>query len=227
VCFSAFNVAAAFKKQHVQPMYDKFNQVNAELQTVQKERATGQRQGNAEFVLDADFRLFAAPSAPIETLKELVFNKISAQGRPLALVAILEQSFNGVKDAVMKRDALAQRFESGAITQNLLAKCYFGIRLPSGHTNHEFPDLVAAIHSYTDDVVFFSSLLCTDLIEHGARVRTEFRKKYGEVGPGMSTIDFSKLRKDGVIPPEAEYAGWLSAFTTDAVQAKKGTTVGN
>jgi hypothetical protein len=87
--------------------------------------------------------------------------------------------------------------------------------------------LVAAIHSYTDDVVFFSSLLCTDLIEHGARVRTEFRKKYGKVGPGMGTVDFSKLRNDGVIPPEAEYAGWLSAFTTDAVQAKEGTTVGN
>jgi hypothetical protein len=139
VCFSAFNVSAAFKKQHVQPIYEKFNQVKAALDADKAKRATGQRQGNAELVFDADFRLFAAPSALIETLKDLVFKKISAQGRPLALVAVLEQSFNGVKDAVMKRDALAQRFESGAIPQNLLAKYYFGIRLPSGHTDHEFP----------------------------------------------------------------------------------------
>lgn len=224
LCFSTFNVAAAFKTQLALPMFEKYNQAKADFDADQQARATGQRQGNAEVVFDSDLKMFSAPSVPIKTLNELVFNKLAAPGRPIALAAILEQSLNSIQDSVSKRNALARHFMGGGVAQELLFRHYFGIRLPNGHTNHEFPDLVAAIYRYTDDVVFFSALLCKDLIQHGTQTRTEFRKKYGEAGPKMSSVDFSTLKKDGVIPSETEYAGWLSGFPTDMVQAERSQT---
>jgi hypothetical protein len=180
VCFSAFNAGAALKKQHVQPMHEEFERAKKELQAFKDQRASGQRQGNAEYVFVADLKTFPFPSAPIETLKDLVFNKISAYGRPLALVSVLEQSFAGLREAIAKRDALIHRFSSGSVPKELFHNYYFGSKLPSGDTNQEFPDLVVAIHSYVDDITFFGSLLCMDLIAHGHRVHETFTKKFGK-----------------------------------------------
>jgi hypothetical protein len=212
VAFSACNAGLAIKKQHVQPMYEGFVQAKAELETFRQQRATGQRQGNAEYRFVADMRGFPAPSAPIETLKDLVFHRISAQGRALALVAVLEQSFAGVKEMIAKRDALIHRFASGAVPKDLIPNFYFGTPLPSGDTNQEYPDLIMGIHSYVDDIAFFSSLLCADLIAHGNRAHAAFTKKFGKGAPRVSTANFTGPREKGLIPPDAQYVDWLNAF---------------
>lgn len=219
VAFSACNAGLAVKKQHVQSMYEEFVRAKAELQAYRQQRATGQRQGNAEYRFVADMRIFPAPSAPIETLKDLVFHRISAYGRPLALVAVLEQSFAGVKEMIAKRDALIHRFASGAVPKELLPNYYFGMPLPNGDTNQEYPDLIEGIHSYVDDVAFFSSLLCTDLVAHGNRAHALFTKQFGKGAPKVSTADFASPRKQGLIPPDTQYADWLKAF---AEQDKEG-----
>jgi hypothetical protein len=224
VCFSAFNAGVALKKQHVQSMHDAFEAAKKQLQEFKSQRASGQRQGNTEYVFLADMRTFQSPSAPIETLKDLVFNKISAYGRPLALVSVLEQSFAGLREAIAKCDALIQRFSNASIPKELFHCYYFGSRLPSGDTNQEFPDLVAAIHSYVDDIVFFGSLLCADLIAHGHRVHEAFTKKFGTGAPKVSTIDFTGPRESKLIPPNEQYKGWLNAFTTE--EAQKATQTG-
>lgn len=222
VCFSAFNAGASLKKQHVQPMYEEFERAKADLQVFKEQRATGQRQGNAEYVFVADMRTFAVPSSPIETLKDLVFNKISAYGRPLALVSVLEQTFTGLKEAVSKRDTLIHRFASGAVPKELFHNYYFGTRLPSGDTNQEYPDLISAIHSYVDDITFFGSLLCADLIAHGHQAHAAFSKKFGKGAPKVSTVDFSVPREKGIIPPDAQYKDWLNAFAKEKPQDNSG-----
>lgn len=218
VCFSAFNAGAIVKKQHVQPMHEAFESAKRELQALNDQRASGQVQGNAEYVFVADLRTFPSPSAPIETLKDLVFNKISAYGRPLALVSVLEQSFVGLREAIAKRDALIHRFSSGSVPKELFHNYYFGSRLPSGDTNQEFPDLVTAINSYVEDITFFASLLCVDLMSHGNRVHEAFTKKFGKGAPKVSTVDFTVPREKGLIPPNDQYKDWLNAFATEAAQ---------
>lgn len=212
VAFSACNAGLAVKKQHVQPMYEEFSRAKAELETLRQKRTTGQLQGNAEFRFFADMRVFPAPSAPIETLKDLVFHQISAYGRPLALVAVLEQSFSGVKEMIARRDAMIHRFASGAVPKDLLPNYYFGMPLPGGDVNQEYPDLIEGIRSHVDDIAFFSSLLCADLAAHGSRAYALFTKKYGKGAPKVSTADFSGPRKQGLIPSDAQYAGWIRAF---------------
>ncbi|AMC33547.1 hypothetical protein VN23_02505 [Janthinobacterium sp. B9-8] len=151
-------------------------------------------------------RTFPAPFVPIETLKKLVFEKISAYGRPLALVSVLDQSLFGMREAIVKRDHLIHRFASGAIPNEQIPQYYFGMPLPAGDTNQEYPDSVEGIHSYVDDIAFFSTLLCIDLIKHGNKVRAAFTKKFGKGAPYVSIIDFSGPRESGLIPPDAQYA---------------------
>lgn len=218
--YSACNSALALKKQHVQPLYDAFLAAKKDLETFQQQRATGQKQGNAEYHFVADMRTFPAPSAPIETLKDLVFHKISAYGRPLALVATLDQCFAGLKEMIAKRDALIHRIASGAIPKDLVPRYYFGMPLPSGDTNSEYPDLVLGIHSYVDDIAFFSSLLCTDLADHGDQAHTAFVKKFGVEAPRVSRADFTAAREKGLLPPDSQYADWLSAFKQNDKKAE-------
>lgn len=220
VAFSACNAGLAVKKQHVQSLYEEFGRARAELDAFRQQRNTGQRQGNAEYRFVADMRTFPAPSAPIDTLKDLVFHRISAYGRPLALVAVLEQSFAGVKEMIARRDALIQRFASGSVPKELVPNYYFGMPLPSGDTNQEYPDLIEGIHSYVDDIAFFSSLLCADLIAHGNRSHALFTKQFGKGAPKVSTADFSGPRKQGLIPPNSQYADWLKAFAEQDSEAE-------
>jgi hypothetical protein len=213
VAFSACNAGLATKKQHVEPLRTSFNEARAALMKFQAERASGQRQGNAEYHVQLDLRVFPSPVFPMETLKNLVFEKLSAVGRPPALVSVLEQSLTGAREAIARRELLVQRFASGSVPENLTANYYFGLKLPNGHLSQEHPDLVEGIYSYMDDIAFFSALLCTDLMAHGERLHAAFAKRFGKGAPRVSRVDFSGPRKSGLIPPDSQYNDWLRAFT--------------
>lgn len=212
VAFSACNAALATKKQHTEPLRKKFNEAKEALLKFQAERASGQRQGNAEYHVELDLKVFPAPVVPIETLKDLVFQRLSAVGRPLALVSVLEQSLAGARDAVAKREALVQRFATGQIPEQLTAHFYFGLKLPNGHVSQEHADLVEGVYSYVDDIAFFSALLCSDLMEHGERLRAAYVKRYGKDAPQVSKVDFTGPKGSGLIPPDSQYNDWLRAF---------------
>lgn len=223
VAFSACNAALATKKQHAEPLRRKFHEAREALLRFQAEHALGKRQGNAEYHVELDLQIFPAPVVPIETLKDLVFQRLSAVGRPLALVAVLEQSLEGARDAVAKHEALVQRFATGQIPEQFTALFYFGLKLPTGHISMEHADLVEGIHNYVDDIAFFSSLLCTDLMQHGEQLRAAFVKRYGTDAPRVSTVDFSGPKSSGMLPPDSQYNDWLRAFSqADEKAAKHG-----
>lgn len=224
VAFSICNAALALKKQHVQPMYEKFGKDKEALRLFKEQRAAGQRQGSAEFRFVADMRTFPAPVVPIATLEQLVFEKISAYGRPLALVSVLNQSLISLRDAIAKRDLFIHRMTTGAISAEQVPQYYFGMTLPTGDINQEHPDLVEAIHSYVDDVGFFSALLCGDLVKHGQTVRTGFTKKFGKAAPEVSTADFSGPRSKGLLPSDGQYTDWLKGFKEEVYKPKTGST---
>lgn len=210
--FSTCNAALALKKQHVQPMYEQFVKDKDALQDFLRKRATGQNQGNASFHFTADLRTIPTLEAPVDTLKELVFHRISAYGRALALVSVLDQSIIGLRNAIEQRDRIVQRIQDGGIANADLPNYYFGLPLSGGITNQQYPDLVEAIHSYVDDVAFFSSLLCADLPAYGEQVHALFLKQVGKGAPRVSKPDFSSPKTSGLIPSDANYGDWLRAF---------------
>ena len=206
------NAALALKKQHVQPMRESFLKAKADLEAFKTKRDAGQIAKDVEFHVQMDMRTFPAPVVPMETLKHIAFQELSAVGRPLALVAVIEQSLIGLTAAIEKRDQLIKRFATGDIPEKVHAQFYFGLPLQGGHINQEFPDIVEAIYSYVDDLAFFSSLLCSDLMKHGARVRDALVKKAPKQVPHVSEADFSTVVKSGLMPPDTQYKDWLNAF---------------
>lgn len=218
VSFAICNAALALKKQHVQPMHEQFAKEKELLHEFLAKRSKGVVPADAEHRIAADLRIYPAPTTALETLKGLVFEKISAYGRALALVSVLDQSLVGLREAIAKRDEWVHRFSSGGLPKGTFQNYYFGQPLPNGDTNQEYPDLVFAIHSYTDDVVFFSSSLCADLINHGNAVREPLTKKSEKGVPRVSTADFSGPRASGLLPPDNQYSDWLNGFTEQKVK---------
>lgn len=212
VSFSICNAALALKKQHVQPMREAFHDSKQKLQEFKAKRQAGEVAGTAEFELKMDMRTYPAPVVPLESLKHIVFQEISVTGRPLALVAVIEQSLIGITAAIAKRDLMIQRFARGEIPEKLHVNFYFGLPLPGGHRNEEFADLVEAVYSYVDDIAFFSSQLCMDLMKHGAAIRAALLKRSRKQVANVSDVDFAAARKSGLMPPESQYQNWLNAF---------------
>lgn len=206
------NAALALKKQHVQPMREAFVKLRGDLEAFKEKRNAKQIAKDAAFHLQMDMRTYPAPILPVETLKHVVFQELSAVGRPLALVAVIEQSLIGLSGAIAKRDQLIQRFASGEIPENDHAHYYFGLPLPRGNLNQEYPNLVEAIYSYTDDLAFFSYQLCNDLMKHGAKVREALTKRPSKQLPNVSEADFAGPLKSGLLPPDSQYADWVDAF---------------
>lgn len=207
------NAALALKKQHVQPMREEFIRSRTNLEAFKAKRDAKQIAQDVQFQVRMDMRTYPSPTVPIETLKHIVFQEMSAIGRPLALVAVIEQSLIGLSSAIAKRDQLIQRFASGEIPENTHAHYLFGLPLQEGHINQEYPDLVEAIYSYVDDLAFFSYQLCADLMKHGAKVREALAtRKSSQQVPHVNEVDFSGPLKTGLIPPDSQYGDWVNAF---------------
>ena len=212
VSASICNAVIAVKGQHVKPLLEKFNSDEAARLEFDSQRETGERQGNVGFQYVADLRLFPCPTLPISTLQDLVFNRLTIAGRSLSLVAVLTQSITEMAQAFEKRKSIVETFRDGTVPESEIPYHYFGMRLSSGHTNREYPDIVSALSSYADDCIFFSSLLCEDLMSHGHRVRAEFEKKLGKGAPKISQADFAAVRESGMLPPPSKYGDWLRGF---------------
>ncbi len=213
VAHTVCNAALALKKQHVHPMWEDFTKSRSDLDAFKAKRDAKQIAQDVEFQLHMDMRTYPAPTMPIETLKHIVFQEISAVGRPLALVALIEQSLIGLSAAIAKRDSLIQRFASGEIPEDRHSHYYLGLPLQGGHVNQEYPDLIEAIYSYVDDLAFFSYQLCADLMKHGAKIREALiTKKTSTQVPHVSEVDFSGPLKTGLLPPDSQYKDWVNAF---------------
>lgn len=212
VSFSICNAALSLKKQHVLPLKELFIHEKEALAAFKEKRRTGAVPKDVEYHLEADLRTFPALTAPIETLKSLVYERISAYGRPLAIISVLDQALVGLAEAIRKRNEIIHRFASHAVPAEHFVQYYFGLPLPGGSTNQEYPDVVDAIYSYVNDIAFFSSVLCADLVKHGEAVRKPLVKRSERNVPTVSTADFGGPRAKGLIPEQDQYLDWINSF---------------
>lgn len=205
------NAALALKKQHVTPMSAEYAKQKQDALAAMDVAARGE--GPSFYHLTADLKLFPVPETPIDSIKSILFNNISVHGRALALLVVLDQSIAGLKDAFLLRKDLAAQLH--AIDKDDLAfyELYLGLKTTAGHTNELYPDTVGAIVSYTDDIAFFAALLTDDLIKHGQKIHQKLKTAFKTSSPKVSTVDFTRPRALGLIPPESQYTDWLQGFT--------------
>jgi hypothetical protein len=163
------------------------------------------------FKLKTDFRTLSLLAFPTDILKTQVFERLSLTGRPLSLTAILVQTANSLNANLQSRNDLIQAIKAaGMIPPDELARIYFGLSTRDGHTDQSYPDLLNGTYGHTDDVIFFSHLLCQDLIAHGERLRSQWSKRYLRNRPILNKYDFKQAIDEGLMPDDKNYEDWLN-----------------
>lgn len=211
--FNICNVGLNFKKQFTKDIYETYIEQRAELEEFKRKRTLGQQPKELPFEFRADFRTLQNPTMPIDVLRSLMHDKISATGRPLAIVAALDGSIASLADVVNTRNLLIEKFKN--LTQEgqrQLPALYFGIPYGEGHVSTEYSDSVESLFRINDDVIFFSDLLCNDLMAHGKRFLDQYKKIAKFKEEKIHTADFTEAREQGLFPDAKNYPDWTSKF---------------
>jgi len=208
--FTLCNNVLAAKKQYINPLTEKYESDRSAALDGIARASRGEGPINLHF--QALLTKFPVSEFPTDAIKNLVYGKSHLNGRGLALIAMLEQSVAEFREALSTRNALIDEFAQAGLEESEFHRRYFGLKDGRGHTYHVFPDVVDAVHSYSNDVAFFSALLTEDLIEHCEKLSKKLKKDFRHKTPKVSTVDFSGARSAGLIPPPSDYESWLSGF---------------
>ncbi|WP_428380274.1 hypothetical protein [Nevskia ramosa] len=216
VAFIFCNAGIALKKQLVKDIHDRYKAKLKELAALKERRARGEAVG--VFEVQADLRTVQMPIVPIDVLRTQMYEKVSVTGRPLALAAALIGSVEALTEILKKRTDLIERFRVLGEDNPHLSAMYLGQPYGPGHVSEEFPDTVDAMYRLTDDMIFFSELLTSDLMAHGKRVLESYGKRVKIKDRKVSSVDFTAARSEGWIPGPAEYTDWTKGFPNTAQQ---------
>lgn len=211
--FTVANLLLAFKKQHIKPLFDGFVAKKAELGDFQRERDAGEIPKDQPFEFTADLRTLQIPLLPIELLQRLVFEKLSVTGRPLALTTALASVAASVADLTQNRAVLIELFRNlSEPDRRTFPALYFGLPFAQGKTSTEYADILHGLHSHTDDGIFFSELLCQDLMALGEVALGQYRKRVKNTKERVSEVSFADARALGLMPDPDQYKDWLRGF---------------
>jgi hypothetical protein len=134
------------------------------------------------------------------------------------LVATLVGALSSLAETIENRNALIASFKQLPLEPrgSALAALYFGRPYGEGHVSTEYLDTMTGIKNLTDDVIFFSCLLCEELASHGCSVLAKFKSQYKSVMERINNIELSPQKTAGLIPPTEQYSEWLAGFPTES-----------
>lgn len=212
--FMVCNAAISLKKQQTKELCDTYFKKKAELEGFLQKRKTGEISSDIPFELQADLRIVPIPAVPLDALRSLVYEKLSVSGRPLALVATLAGALSSLANTITNRNGLIASFKQlpPQACDAALPALYFGRPYGEGHVSTEYLDTMTGLQNLTDDVIFFSYLLCKDLATHGNKVLNKFKSQFKGVLEQINAIELSPEKTAGLIPPDEQYSEWLSGF---------------
>lgn len=216
----AYEVCGAFlrlKKQHVKSLKESYDAQKADLIEFMRKRDAGEIPQGLVFDFKADLETLQPQALPMDTLRAVVFERLSIVGRQLNLVVTLTQTVESLMESLTKRNSLIESYKvEVAKDKQRLVPLYFGLPFGEGLVNREYPDMIAAIYSQTDAGIFFGSLLCKDLHEHGKQLSDAFKKKFKNDPPCIKEVDFGPAVAEGLMPDEKDYSDWLKGFVKKA-----------
>jgi hypothetical protein len=212
--FTISNVLLAYKKQHIKPLFEMFSAKKAELAEFQKNKSAGAIPRDQTFEFVADLRTLQMPLVPLDLLERLMFEKLSIVGRPLSLTAAIAGAVGALQDVTQRRAALIELFKNlpEANRSTTFPAMYFGLPYAQGRVSTEYADILSGLHSYADDAIFFSELLCKDLMEFGEAALAKYKARVKKTKERVSVISFDEARAAGLMPDPAAYEDWLRGF---------------
>lgn len=209
VAFGICNSLLSLKKQHVKTLKEDFDIQKSALLNHQKRRQLGEIGNDAVFHFVADLQTLSIPPLSGDILQTQIFEKLSVVNRPLSLTTTLNQTIHSLNASLEKRNQLIEFYKSG--DSEVTAPVYFGFP-QGGKINQDYPSVIEAIYNQTDDGIFFSQLLCKDLVEHGNQIAEQFKKNFKKGAPTISEPDFSEAVKLNLMPTADKYNYWFTMF---------------
>lgn len=212
--FMVLNAAISLKKQQTKGLCDAYFKKKAELEGFLQKLKAEDISPDIPFEFQADLRSIPFPAVPIDALRSLVYEKLSVSARPLALVATLAGALSSLADTTANRNGLIANFKelSPQVREAALPALYFGCSYGEGHVSTEYLDTMTGLQNLTDDVIFFSHLLCKDLATHGNKVLDKFKSQFKVVLEQIHAIELLPEKTENLIPPDEQYSEWLSGF---------------
>lgn len=208
LAFDICNSLLSIKNQHIKSLKEDFDVQKTALLDHKHKRELGLVGKDQEFHYKADFQTLSLPPLPDDILQTQVFEKLLLTGRPISLTTTLMQTVHNLSSSLVMRN---QQIEIYKANNGASVAEYFGLPSP-GQVNEIYPSLINAIYEQTDDGIFFSKLLCQDLIEHGNKIVDTFSKNFKKGVPTISKTDFSKAEKLGLMPDSGKYVDWFAMF---------------
>ncbi len=203
--FSITNTFCGIKKQHIRELREKYDQQCKDREDFIEKHEKGLMKNEEPFAFDADLHSFYKVSTPIETLKTLLFEKISISGHALGLLDALELSILGVNELIESRNRVIDECQQQRLDGQALACVYFGIKDSANRVDERYSHAVRGIADLTDDCIFLSKLLGEALNAHGQKLKRTLGKK----SPSIVNMDLSKAEGDGLIPSVENYTDWI------------------
>ena len=218
VSFEICNSFLAIKNQHVKDLGLQFERAKTSLNQFIQRMRNAQIASNEEFIFQADFKILNPMTMPGEILVKQVFEQISAGARAHTLTNTLIRTIDSLNQSIVSRNELIDTWKNTPeVLGNNLIRFYFGLPDPNGHVDQSYPDSIDAICSLTDDCIFFSQLLCSDLAEHGERLR----KRLGKDAPKVNKPDWTKAVEGDLLPNPEDYEDWTKMFVKHGDENKQ------
>lgn len=201
------NSFLGIKRQNVKPLKDLYD----------AQKAAYHDHAKTDFV--ADLRSLYLPPFPLEILRQQAFDKLSLSGRPLLLINALGETIHGLNTSINARNDLIASYKQNSTFSTEL---YFGLRQDSVRViNQEYPASIEMIYRHTDDGIFFSHLLSTDLFAHGKQLANRFKTIVGQGAPDiLNKPDFTEV--SDLMPTIDNYVNWFCVVR----KAKPSTKIG-
>ena len=128
-------------------------------------------------------------------------------------MAALTGALSSLAETIENRNGQISKFKNLTPENRQLLALYFGLPYAGGPVSTEYPDAMEGLKNLTDDVIFFSHLLCKNLEAHGNKVLYKLRSKFKGVVDQIHAIELSPDRTAGLIPPLEQYSEWISGFS--------------
>lgn len=204
ICTSLLSI----KKQHVKPLKENYYKQRADLLEHQAKLKAGELPAGTPFEVHADLQTLSLPPLRVDALQKLIFDGLSVRARPLNLMINFGQSIHAFDSFLELRRNLIEQFKAKGGADPVL---YFGLPR-GGQVRAEYLTAIDGISSQLDESIFFGSLLCKDLVEHGQFLEARFKKNFKKGAPRINQPDFAKAQETGLMPDQANYADWLTMF---------------
>ncbi|MDD2135656.1 hypothetical protein [Pseudomonas kurunegalensis] len=131
----------------------------------------GERLTNPRYELEG----WSIVRPPVDALRKILYEDITASTNALRAMPSLDHAVDSAITAVNTRNALLEDFRHRRFPESFgLYEMYFGM-VVKGEMHRDYPDTISHLGDASDEMLFFSEVLCKELHQHACSLREEHR----------------------------------------------------